>query len=171
MLYLMVIIIVGLGPGDPRFLTQEAWEVLSAAREIYARMARHPTLAGLPAELPIHTFDSIYEQAASFSDVYAHIVERVRAETCDQILITHGTDTMLDTAAALQSIPGKTMVLTGAMQPARFHRTDAIFNIGFALAAVQLLPVGAYVAMNGQIFRPGQAHKNVAAGRFEKLAE
>lgn len=101
----------------------------------------------------------------------AHIVERVRAETCDQILITHGTDTMLDTAAALQSIPGKTMVLTGAMQPARFHRTDAIFNIGFALAAVQLLPVGAYVAMNGQIFRPGQAHKNVAAGRFEKLAE
>ena len=75
----MVIIIVGLGPGDPRFLTQEACEVLSAAREIYARTARHPTLAGLPAELPIHTFDSIYEQAASFSDVYAHIVERVLA--------------------------------------------------------------------------------------------
>lgn len=99
----------------------------------------------------------------------ALIVERVEAEDADRILITHGTDTMLETAAALQSIPDKTVVLTGAMQPARFHQTDAIFNIGFALAAVQLLTPGAYVAMNGQIFLPGQARKNVGAGRFEKL--
>jgi len=99
----------------------------------------------------------------------ALIVERVRAEPANHILITHGTDTMLDTAAALQAIPDKTMVLTGAMQPARFHHTDAIFNIGFALAATQLLPSGAYVAMNGQVFVPGKARKNVDAGYFEAV--
>lgn len=97
------------------------------------------------------------------------IVARVRTEEANRILITHGTDTMLETAAALLQVPEKTMVLTGAMQPARFHQTDAILNIGFALAAAELLPPGAYVAMNGQIFLPGQARKNVAAGRFEKL--
>ncbi len=97
------------------------------------------------------------------------IVDRVRAEPADHILITHGTDTMLDTAGALQAVSDKTMVLTGAMQPARFHHTDAIFNIGFALAATQLLPAGAYVAMNGRIFTPGKARKNVEAGYFESL--
>ncbi|GAB4350268.1 MAG: asparaginase domain-containing protein [Gammaproteobacteria bacterium] len=97
------------------------------------------------------------------------IVARVRSEASNHILITHGTDTMLETAAALQAVPDKTMVLTGAMQPARFHHTDAFFNVGFALAAVQLLPPGAYVAMNGRIFRPGEARKNVEARRFEPL--
>lgn len=98
-----------------------------------------------------------------------HIVDAVRSEPAERVLITHGTDTMLLTAKALQQIQGKTMVLTGAMQPARFHNSDAIFNIGFALAAVQLLPPGAYVTMNGQVFEPGKARKNVEAGYFEKI--
>lgn len=97
------------------------------------------------------------------------VVEAVRREPAKHILITHGTDTMLLTAEALRQIPDKTMVLTGAMQPARFHSSDAIFNIGFALAAVQLLPPGAYVTMNGEVFEPGKARKNIDAGRFERL--
>ena len=67
------------------------------------------------------------------------------------VLVTHGTDTMTETGQALQGIPGKTIVLTGALLPARFRDNDAIFNIGFALAAVQLLPEGVYVAMQGRV--------------------
>ncbi len=85
-----------------------------------------------------------------------------------RIVITHGTDTMLATARGLGDIPGKTIVLTGSMQPARLRLTDAVFNIGFALAAVQLLPPGVYVGMNGRIFDPWQSTKNVALNRFEE---
>lgn len=84
-----------------------------------------------------------------------------------RILLTHGTDTMVETARALQGIAGKTIVLTGAMQPARFRQTDAVFNIAAAFTAVQLLPPGVYIAMNGRLFDPDQVRKNVAANRFE----
>ena len=84
-----------------------------------------------------------------------------------RILLTHGTDTMVETARALQGIAGKTIVLTGAMQPARFRQTDAVFNIAAAFTAVQLLPPGVYIAMNGRLFDPQQVRKNVAANRFE----
>ena len=63
----------------------------------------------------------------------------------------------------------KTIVLTGAMQPARFRKTDAIFNIGYAIAAAQHLPCGVYLAMNGQIFTPNAVKKNRAAAQFETL--
>ena len=96
------------------------------------------------------------------------IVEHVKAEDCTHILITHGTDTMVDTAQCLQEeVPGKTIVLTGAMQPARFRNTDAIFNIGYAIAAAQHLPHGVYLAMNGQLFAPQSVQKNLEAGKFE----
>ena len=95
------------------------------------------------------------------------IADHVRAEPCQHILITHGTDTMVETAQCLQDITGKTIVLTGAMQPARFRRTDAIFNIGYAIAAAQHLPHGIYLAMNGQVFTPQAAQKNRKAGQFE----
>lgn len=87
----------------------------------------------------------------------------------EAILITHGTDTMPKTADVLKSVQGKTVVLTGAMQPARLRATDAIFNVGFALAAAQSLPHGVYIAMNGQVFAAGKVKKNRAAGRFEAL--
>jgi L-asparaginase len=86
-----------------------------------------------------------------------------------RILITHGTDTMSLTAEALRGIPGKTIVLTGALAPARFRVTDAVFNLGLALGAVQSLPEGVFLAMNGTIFPAGQVRKNREAGRFECL--
>lgn len=95
------------------------------------------------------------------------IVEYVKAEDCARILITHGTDTMVDTARCLVEIPDKTIVLTGAMQPARFRNTDAVFNIGYAVAAAQHLPHGVYLAMNGQLFTPQSVQKNREAGQFE----
>ena len=75
----MTITIVGLGPGNPNHLTREAWEVLTQAGELYVRTARHPTLAGLPAGLAVHSFDEIYETVHEFEQVYAAIVERVLA--------------------------------------------------------------------------------------------
>lgn len=86
----------------------------------------------------------------------------------EQVLITHGTDTMTETARELLSVKGKTIVLTGAMQPARMRRSDAVFNIGFAWAAVQLLPHGVYIAMNGEVFEAGSVRKNLKAQRFER---
>ena len=91
----------------------------------------------------------------------------VEQETVDRILITHGTDTMADTARALVGVTGKTVVLTGAMQPARLRVSDAIFNIGFAIAALQQLEEGVYVAINGQVFDPLHVHKNLEQQRFE----
>jgi L-asparaginase len=97
----------------------------------------------------------------------AMIRARVEAESISRILITHGTDTMVDTAQALVGVVGKTIVLTGAMQPARQRVSDAIFNIGFAAGALQQLEPGVYIAINGQIFDPANVHKNREAQRFE----
>ena len=86
----------------------------------------------------------------------------------DMILITHGTDTIVETAAYLVGEDlKKTIVLTGAMQPARFRNTDAIFNIGYAISAAQHLPHGIYLAMNGQIFTPDAVQKNRDVAQFE----
>lgn len=85
----------------------------------------------------------------------------------EMILIIHGTDTMAETAAALDGIAGKTIVLFGAMQPARMRVSDAMYNLGVASAAVQLLPHGVYLAMNGRIFDPKRVRKNRDLGRFE----
>ena len=97
------------------------------------------------------------------------IVAAVRDTPNDRVLITHGTDTMLVTAELVEKrVPGKTVVLVGSMQPALVRNSDAFFNIGFAFAAVQLLGPGAYVAMNGRVFRPGRTRKNRELGRFEE---
>ncbi|MGB3844919.1 asparaginase [Sphingopyxis sp. YF1] len=90
----------------------------------------------------------------------------VAASDAAHILVTHGTDTMVVTGRVLAGIAGKTIVLTGAMQPASVRASDAEFNVGFALAAVQTLPPGVYVAMNGMIFDPATTTKDRAAGRF-----
>jgi L-asparaginase len=82
------------------------------------------------------------------------------------VLVTHGTDTMTVTAEALKGIPGKVIVLTGALLPARFRDNDAVFNIGFALAAVQALPPGVHIAMNGRLHDPGRVRKDRDLNRF-----
>lgn len=101
------------------------------------------------------------------------IAERVRAADAARVVLTHGTDTMVETAravaAALGPATGKTVVLVGSLTPARFKATDAEFNVGFALAAVQALPPGVYVAMNGRVFRPDEVRKNREANRFEAV--
>ena len=85
----------------------------------------------------------------------------------ERIIITHGTDTMVETAKFLEGIKEKTIVLTGAMQPARFKKTDAIFNSGFAYAAALSLENGVYIAMSGQIFNSNNVRKNIDLGKFE----
>ena len=82
-------------------------------------------------------------------------------------IVTHGTDTMAQTARMLQDIPDKVIVLTGASQPARFSGSNAIFNIGCAVAAVQSWPPGVYIAMNGRIFDADKVRKNPETRRFE----
>jgi len=97
----------------------------------------------------------------------ALIVDTVRGSPAERILVTHGTDTMLETAGCLGAVPAKTIVLTGAMRPATQRSSDAEFNIGFALGVLRTLAAGVHVAMNGQVFAPGQARKNRAHNRFE----
>ena len=81
----------------------------------------------------------------------------------------HGTDTMPQTAEALRVVGGKTIVLTGAMSPARFRNSDATFNTGFAIGALQALPHGVYIAMNGRVFEAGKVRKNLQLGCFEAV--
>ncbi|MFN5641561.1 MAG: asparaginase domain-containing protein [Sphingobacteriales bacterium] len=89
-----------------------------------------------------------------------------------QIIITHGTDTMADTARYLaDKIKDKTVVLTGAMIPYKFGSSDGLFNLGSAMAFVQTLPLGVYVAMNGKYFNWDNVRKNRETGRFEELKQ
>ena len=96
-----------------------------------------------------------------------------RARQCEEraIVISHGTDTMVETARALAAaqIDGKTIVLTGAMVPYAFGSSDGLFNLGSALSFVQVLPPGVYVAMNGQHFHWDACRKNKATGCFETV--
>jgi L-asparaginase len=97
------------------------------------------------------------------------IVERCAVAPERALLVTHGTDTMVDTARALAAanITGKTIVLTGAMVPYAFGSSDGLFNLGSALSFVQVLPPGVYLAMNGQHFRWDMVRKNKSTGVFE----
>jgi len=90
----------------------------------------------------------------------AAIVDAIRVRPHRQVIVTHGTDTMTVTADALAGLEGRTIVLTGALAPARFAQTDAAFNVGMAFAAVQTLPAGVYLVMNGEVFRAGEVHKD-----------
>lgn len=95
------------------------------------------------------------------------LFERIESDENQRIVVTHGTDTMIETARKLQGIENKTVVLTGAMQPAKFKSSDAEFNVGFAVAAVQTLPSGVYIAMNGRIFDPDKVRKHRELNQFE----
>jgi L-asparaginase len=103
----------------------------------------------------------------------ARIVDECRNSAEARILITHGTDTMVETAQALAaawpSEPGKTIVLTGAMVPYAFGSSDGLFNLGSALSFVQVLQPGVYVAMNGRCFEWNRVRKNRESGTFEAI--
>ena len=115
--------------------------------------------------IPILRKDSLHLDDADRELLRATIA----AQPARHVLVTHGTDSMVETAKVLASIPGKTIVLTGALNPARFRGSDAEFNIGTAVGAVQSLPAGVYIAMNGRIWDPAKVRKNVDANRFEAL--
>lgn len=99
------------------------------------------------------------EDRAKLRETVAGLSER-------RVVITHGTDTMAQSAQALASIGGKTIVLTGALAPARFAESDAPFNLGMAFAAVQSLPPGVYITMNGRVIAGSKARKDRAQARF-----
>jgi L-asparaginase len=100
-----------------------------------------------------------------------HIVDACRACAEQQIVITHGTDTMVETARAIAlGAEGKTVVLTGAMVPYAFGSSDGLFNLGSAISFVQTLPAGVYIVMNGRSFRWDDVRKNRDAGVFERVS-
>ncbi|NLA67771.1 MAG: asparaginase [Gammaproteobacteria bacterium] len=115
--------------------------------------------------IPILRKDSLHIDDADRELLRATIA----AQEARHVLVTHGTDTMVETAKALSALPGRTIVLTWALNPARFRGSDAEFNVGTAVGAVQSLPAGVYIAMNGRIWNPLEVRKNVAANRFEAV--
>jgi L-asparaginase len=115
--------------------------------------------------VPLLKKDSIY-----INDEDRELIKQVIEKSDEKhFLITHGTDTMVETAQYLKSIKNKTIVLTGALTPARFNSTDAIFNIGCAVAAVQTQPQGVWVIMSGLVWDPDHVRKNRKANRFEEV--
>lgn len=122
--------------------------------------------------LPRQVVSLMRKDSLELTDEDRQLIRRAIEETDNRrILVTHGTDTMTDTGRALRDLPGKTIVLTGALLPARFRENDAIFNIGFALAAVQILPPGVYIAMNGRIHDPCRVRKDREHNRFVEIAD
>jgi L-asparaginase len=120
-------------------------------------------------EVSIRTLMMI--DSLEMTDADRELIVRQCAQ-CDhsRIVITHGTDTMVETAAALaQGAPGRTIVLTGAMIPYAFGSSDGLFNLGSALSFAQVLPPGVYIAMNGMHFRWDEVRKNKETGTFEAL--
>ena len=115
--------------------------------------------------VPLLKKDSIY-----ITDEDRELIKQVIEKSDEKyFLITHGTDTMIETAQYLKPIKNKTIVLTGALTPARFNSTDAIFNIGCAVAAVQTQPQGVWVIMSGLVWDPDHVRKNRKANRFEEV--
>ena len=96
-----------------------------------------------------------------------HVKQMIAEHPESRFVVTHGTDTMVETAQTIGQLPGKTVILTGALSPARFKGSDALFNLGSAVGAVQALDEGTYISMNGNLFSPDKVQKNRAQNRFE----
>ncbi len=124
-------------------------------------------LATARVTLPFECHELLHKDSLDLTDAdRALIVERVRQSAFARVVITHGTDTMTVTAQALAAVAGKTIVLTGALAPARFQESDAAFNLGMAFAAAQVAPPGVYIAMNGCVFAAGEVVKDRARQQF-----
>ena len=100
----------------------------------------------------------------------AVLVAAARDTAATRIVVTHGTDTMTTSAAALAAVPGKTIVLVGALMPARFGESDAAFNLGMAFACAQVAPPGVWITMNGTVFRADEVVKDRDVGAFVRRA-
>jgi L-asparaginase len=118
---------------------------------------------------PVTVVELLRKDSVDMSDADRAIIrDAVIDSEATRIIVTHGTDTMVETAQTLNGISGKTVVLTGALQPKRFADSDAPFNLGMAMAAVQILDAGIYLVANGTVFEAGCVRKNSALNRFEK---
>ncbi|MFN8597289.1 MAG: asparaginase domain-containing protein [Anaerolineae bacterium] len=127
-------------------------------------------LDGLPIAFEYEVESLLRKDSLDMDDVDRELVlTHVAADPNPKVLITHGTDTMIDTARKLSAVRGKCIVLTGAMEPAHFKSSDAVFNIGVAVGAVSSLPDGVYLAMNGRIFDPFKCRKNRDKHMFEDV--
>lgn len=120
--------------------------------------------------LPVETINLLLKDSLEMDEKDRDIIfDAIQKSSKSQILITHGTDTMVETAKRLSTIANKTIVLTGAMIPYAFKNSDAVFNLSFALGAVQTVPKGIYICMNGQIFSWDNVQKNRTKGHFETI--
>ena len=120
------------------------------------------------ASVPITVTQLLRKDSLEMNDAdRAVIAEAVSRSKAKRIIVTHGTDTMVATALALGKFPDKTVVLTGALEPGRFTDSDAPFNLGMAVAAVQTLAAGVYIVANGQVFDPKRVRRNLELNRFE----
>ena len=110
------------------------------------------------------------KDSLELTDADRDLVRRaVEASDAKHVLITHGTDTMTGTAKVLDGLDHRVIVLTGALNPARFIGSDAVFNIGCAVGAVQAMDPGVWIAMNGRVWDPRKVRKNREANRFEAV--
>lgn len=131
--------------------------------------------SGIPAllkearvELPYRLVEVMRKDSLELIDADRTLIAAAAREAPEtRIVITHGTDTMTETAKLLAAdVPDKTIVLTGALSPARFAETDAPFNLGMAFATAQMAPPGVWIAMSGQVFDGLKVRKDRAAGKF-----
>jgi L-asparaginase len=130
--------------------------------------------SGIPALLeearvavPFRVVELMRKDSLDLTEADRALIAAARQAPEGRIVITHGTDTMTETAQVLAAeVPGKTMVLTGALSPARFAETDAPFNLGMAFAAAQTCPAGVWIAMSGQVFDGLKVRKDREAGKF-----
>lgn len=126
-------------------------------------------LESLPIAFEYEIESLLRKDSLDMDDADRQFVKQKIAEaSCAKIIITHGTDTMIETAKVLSGLSGKCIVLTGAMEPANFKSSDAVFNIGVAVGAVSSLSDGVYIAMNGRLFNPFHCRKNRELGIFEE---
>lgn len=131
--------------------------------------------SGIPAllgearvALPFRVVELMRKDSLELTGADRDLVARIAREAPeDRVVVTHGTDTMTETARVLAAeVPGKTIVLTGALSPARFAETDAPFNLGMAFATAQVAGPGVYIAMSGEVFDGLKVRKDRAAGKF-----
>lgn len=127
-------------------------------------------LAGLSLNIEFDVTSLMQKDSLEMTEDDREIVRKAIIEAdATMIIITHGTDTMVQTAQCLKNIPDKTIVITGALAPALFKSSDAMFNIGCALTAVQIKQPGVYIAMNGQVFDYDKVRKDVPNNKFSSL--
>jgi L-asparaginase len=142
--------------------------------ELYFKDSHVPEMLGLGRcrlDVEFRTLMMVDSLEMSDND-RAIIVDHCRRAPTSRLVITHGTDTMVETARHLASaVQDKTIVLTGAMIPYKFGSSDGLFNLGSALAFAQTLPPDIYIAMNGRYFRHDRVRKNRERGVFESVAE